>query len=47
MRALERGRPWFSFDDDDDGDPRENSFFGTKPSELELEERKKKREVRS
>ena len=44
MRAKERERPWFSFDDDDD-DPREQSFFGTKPTEEELAERKAKREA--
>ena len=46
-RAKEREKPLFSFgeDDDDDDDPREQSFFGTKPSELAIEERKKKREA--
>ena len=43
MRAKERDRPWFTFDDDDD--PREQSFFAEKLTELELEEKKKKREA--
>lgn len=45
MRAKERDRPWFSFDDDEDDDPRQQTFFGAKPTELEIEEKKKKREA--